>query len=103
VHGLDWLLVVALGLDALQLVAGGAAVAQGRRRRSRGEDALASYSFRHAGLLVAGSIVLAVPLVLGLTRVVADANAVALAVLFELVALVLARPVLVRLHRTATA
>jgi hypothetical protein len=102
VHGLDWLLLAALVLDALQLAAALVAVAQGRRRRARGEHLLADYSFRHAGLLAAGAIVLAVPLVLGLAGVIADANAILLAVLFELVAVVVARPVLVRLHRAAT-
>lgn len=100
-HGLDWLLLVALALDALQLAAALAAVAQGRRRRAREEHLLADYSFRHAGLLAVGAIVLAVPLVLGLADVIADENAIVIAVLLELAAVAVARPVLVRLHRTA--
>lgn len=102
-HGLDWLLVAVLVLDAVQLGLALAAVAQGRRRRSRGEGLLAAYSFRHAGLLAAGAVVLAVPPILGLAGTLADRNAIAVAVLVELASLVVARPVLVRLHRAATA
>jgi hypothetical protein len=103
VRGLDWLLVVVLALDALQLAAAFAAIAQGRRRRAREEHRLASYSFRHAGLLAAGAIVLAVPPAFGLADVVADANALALTVLVELAVLAAARPALVRIHRAGTA
>jgi hypothetical protein len=103
VQGLDWLLVVVLALDAIQLASALAAVAQGRRRRSRDEHGLATYSFRHARLLAAGAAVLAVPPALGLAGAVGDRNAIVLAVLAELAALIAARPVLVRLHRAATA
>jgi hypothetical protein len=103
VHGLDWLLAAALVLNGLQLAAALAAVAHGRRRRAREEHRLAAYSFRHAALLAVGAIVLAVPLVLGLADVLADANALLVAVLVELAAVAAARPVLVRLHRAAHA
>jgi hypothetical protein len=60
------LLLLLLGLGAVQLLVALAAVARGRRSHRAGTSSHARYSYSHAGLLAAGSLVLAVPLVLGL-------------------------------------
>jgi hypothetical protein len=98
VDGLHWLLVGILVADALQLASAVAALAQGRRRRGREEHRLADYSLRHSALLAAGSLVLAVPAALGLTGVIGTRTAVWAAVAVEVVALVVSRTILARLH-----
>jgi hypothetical protein len=96
--GAHALLVVLLVLDGLQAAAAGAALAHGRLRRSRGDHVLAGYSFRHAGLLLAGAGLLAVPLVLGLAGVLAPRTAVWVVIGAEAAGVVAARVVLERLH-----
>ena len=95
------LLVVLLALDGVQAAAGVAALVHGRLRAGRGERALARYSFRHAGLLLAGAAVLAIPLVLGLSDVIGARAALWAAVAAELGGVLVARAALGRLHAAA--
>lgn len=90
------LLLLLLGLGAVQLLVALAAVARGRRSRRAGASSHARYSYSHAALLAAGSLVLAVPLVLGLADVVAEDVAVFVALALEAVVLPLARRALDR-------
>jgi hypothetical protein len=98
VQGLRWVLVAILAVDALQLAAAAVALVQGRRRRTQGQERLAAYSLRHAGLLASGSCVLAVPAVAGLLGAVRLGAAVWVALAAEVVALGVSRPALGRLH-----
>jgi hypothetical protein len=95
---LHTLLLVLLALDALQLLVAAAALVRGRRSLRAGAPSHARYSFLHAALLAAGSLVLAVPLLLGLGDVLSDDVAVYLALALELAAFPLARAVLGRLE-----
>ena len=90
------LLVVLLARDAVQLLLAVAALARGRRSRRAGAPSHARYSYAHAALLAGGSIVLAVPIVLGLTDVIAEDVAVYAAIVLELIALPVARMLLDR-------
>jgi len=101
--GAHALLVVLLALDGVQAAVALIAVAHGRVRKRRDDHELARYSFRHAGLLLAGALVLAVPLVLGLAGVVSGRTALWITVGAEIVGVVVARAVLERLHRAAHA
>jgi hypothetical protein len=103
------LLWVLLAVDVLQLIVALAAVANGliraRRARVGQEDerqahaSLARYSFSHAALLALGAAALAIPVVLGLTGVIDETVAVAVAVALELLALPFARGTLAGLER----
>jgi hypothetical protein len=95
---LHTLLLVLLGLDGLQLLIAATALVRGRRSLRAGAPSHARYSFLHAALLAGGSVVLAVPLVLGLADVLADDVAVYTALGLELVVFPLARGVLGRLE-----
>ena len=94
--GLHALLLLLLGLDVAQLVVALVAIARGRRSHRAGAPSHARYSYSHAGLLAAGSVVLAVPIVLGLADVVAEDVALYSAVGLEIVAFPLARTALDR-------
>jgi hypothetical protein len=94
-------LVALLGLDCLQLGVSLLAVAHGRRRRLRDEHQLARYSFGHARLLAAGAVVLALPLVLGLARVIGSWTALWVVVSVEVLVAVAASGLLGRMHRAA--
>jgi hypothetical protein len=76
VDGAKAVLVLIVAVDAIQAVLAGIAVLHGSRRRGRGEDGLARYSFGHARLLFAGAVLLAVPAVLGLAGVIGVRTAV---------------------------
>jgi hypothetical protein len=99
----DVVLVILLALDGLQLAAAGAAILQGSRRRGRGEDALARYSFGHARVLAGGAIVLAVPMILGLADVVTPMTAIWIVIGAEIVGVAVGRVLVERLHRAAHA
>jgi hypothetical protein len=101
VHGAHALLVILLVVNAAQAVAAGAAFTQGGVRGRRGDDILARYSRGHAWLLLAASVVLSVPPVLGLTGVVSTRLAVWVTIAGEVAAFSLARRRLPRLHAEA--
>jgi hypothetical protein len=76
-----WLL---LALDCGQLAFALAAAARGRRSYRAGAPSHARYSYQHAALLAAGSVILAVPIVLGLVGTIGDRAAVFTALVLEL-------------------
>jgi len=90
------LLLLLLGLGVAQLLVALVAIARGRRSHRAGAASHARYSYSHAGLLAAGSVVLAVPIVLGLADVVAEDVAIYSAVGLEIVVFPLARTALDR-------
>jgi hypothetical protein len=95
-RGVHALLLLLLGLGVGQLLVALVAIARGRRSHRAGAVSLARYSFAHAALLAAGSVVLAVPIVLGLTDVIAEDVAIYSAVGLEIVVLPFARMALDR-------
>ena len=104
-------LLALLALDILQLAVAAAAAFLGWRRlrlarspeRVEEERAFhrshAQYGFSHALLLGAGSLVLAIPVVLGLARVIGYWTAIAAALACELVVLPVARTALWRMEQ----
>lgn len=90
------LLLGLLALDGLQIVIAFLALARSRRSRSAGAPSLARYALEHALLLLGGSIVLLVPIVLGLTDTISEAAALYAAVALEFVAFPVARAMLRR-------
>jgi hypothetical protein len=75
-----------------------AALVRGRRSHKAGAPSHARYSYSHAALLAGGSIVLGVPIVLGLTGVIPEDVAVFTAIALEIIVFPLARLTLVRLE-----
>jgi len=94
VDGAKAFLVVVVAVDAVQAALAATAVLHGARRRGRGEHELAGYSFRHAKLLLAGAVLLAVPAVLGLAGVLAARTAAWVVIACEVIGVAAA----VRLH-----
>jgi hypothetical protein len=79
-----------LALDCVQLIFALAALARGRRSGRAGATSHARYSYQHSALLAAGSLILAVPIVLGLSGAVGERAAVSTALALELVVFPLA-------------
>jgi hypothetical protein len=90
------LLLALLAFDGGQFLVATAALVRGRRSHRAGAPSHARYSYSHAGLLAAGSVVLALPLLLGLANVVADDVAVYTAIALEVAVFPLARTALAR-------
>jgi hypothetical protein len=101
VSSLHALLLVLLGLDGIQLAIALVAVEHGRRRHARGEHHLGRYSHSHAALLAGGALLLAVPLVLGLTGAISNRVAIGSVIGAEVVGAAAARILLERMHRAA--
>ena len=91
-----WLL---LALDCGQLGFALAAAVRGWRSDRAGAPSHARYSYRHSALLAAGSVILAVPIVLGLAGAVEERAAVYAAIVLELVAFPVAWTALGRFDR----
>jgi hypothetical protein len=87
-----------LAIDCLQVAVGLAAFVRGRRSAQRGAPSHARYSFAHGRLLLAGAVVLGLPLVLGLLDVISATAAVIAAVGLEAVALLVSRQTVKRLE-----
>jgi hypothetical protein len=90
------LLLLLLALDCGQFLVAFAALVRGRSSHRAGARSHARYSYSHAALLAAGSVVLALPIVLGLADVLANEVAVYAAIVLEVVAFPLARRALGR-------
>ena len=93
-------LLILLALDCVQMVVALLAFARSRRSRKAGAPSHARYSLEHAGLLLAGAIVLLVPIVLGLVDAVRESTALYAAIALEVAVLPLAR---IALRRSAAA
>jgi hypothetical protein len=85
------LLLGLLVLDCLQILVGLIALRRSRRSRLVGAPSHARYALEHAALLLAGAVVLLVPIALGLADVVDESIAFYVAVALEVIALPLAR------------
>jgi len=84
-------LYVLLAADCLQVAGALAAFARGRRSARAGAPSHAHYSLAHGVLLLAGAVVLAVPVVLGLAHVISATAALVIALVLEAVALLVSR------------
>jgi len=89
-------LLVLLVLDCVQIAVALVAVGRSRRSHRAGAPSHARYSLEHAILLLGGALVLLVPIVLGLTGVIADSTAVYAALALELAVFPVARTLLRR-------
>jgi hypothetical protein len=85
------LLLLLLVVDCGQFLVALAALGRGRRSHRAGAPSHARYSYSHAALLAAGSVVLALPIALGLADVLAEDVAVYTAIALEVAAFPLAR------------
>jgi hypothetical protein len=90
------LLLVLLGFDCGQLAVALAALVRGRRSHRAGAASHARYAFSHAALLAVGSVVLAVPILLGLADALDEDVAVYAAIALEVAVFPLARTALGR-------
>jgi hypothetical protein len=77
------ILYVLLATDCLQVAGALAAFARGGRSSRADAPSHARYSFAHGLLLLGGAVVLAVPVVLGLTHVISATAAVIVALVLE--------------------
>ncbi|HEX6789223.1 MAG TPA: hypothetical protein VF091_08280 [Gaiellaceae bacterium] len=91
-------LYVLLALDCIQVAAAAAAFARARQSSRAGAPSHARYSFAHGLLLLGGSVVLALPVVLGLAHVLSATAAVVAALVLEALALVASREAVRRLE-----
>jgi hypothetical protein len=91
-------LYVLLAADCLQVAGALAAFIRGRRSTRAGAPSHARYSRAHGLLLLVGAVVLAVPVVLGLTHVISSTAAFVAALVLEAVALVVSRRAVSRLE-----
>ena len=91
------LLFVMLAIDCLQFVAGLVAFRRARRSARAGAPSLARYSRSHGAILCGGALLLAVPVALGLTHVIASGTGVYSALVVELLGFLASRPAVKRL------
>lgn len=83
-----------LGIDCVQLAAGLLAFRRAHGSSRAGAPSLARYARWHGALLAGGAVLLAVPVLLGLTRVISADTALIAALALEVPALLFARSAL---------
>jgi hypothetical protein len=91
-------LFVLLVVDCVQVAVAIAALVRARRSARAGAPSHARYSLGHGLVLLAGALVLAVPVVLGLAGVISATAAVVAALVLEALALLVSRPTVKRLE-----
>lgn len=87
-----------LALDCVQIGFGLWAVVRSRRDLAAGAPSHARYSLSHGLILLAGALLLAVPVILGLAATISADTAVYVAVALEVVAFLASRPAVKRLE-----
>jgi hypothetical protein len=92
------LLYVLLVVDCIQIGFGIAALVRARRSAAAGAPSHARYSTAHGLILLAGALLLAVPVILGLAGTISVEAAFYSALLLELAGFLVSRPAVKRLE-----
>ena len=92
------ILFLLLALDCIQIGFGLWAVGRSRRSLAAGAPSHARYSLSHGLILLAGALLLALPVMLGLAGTISTHTAVYIAVALEIVAFLVSRPAVKRLE-----